>query len=97
VPGNLSKYNQPWGKSYSDTTCSDFLVTMTEHEQWAAAADMLCGATYPRATASAAMPSDELVTTFRQGVETACVIDTMSLADVGATLYLTERARFGAA
>jgi hypothetical protein len=43
------------------------------------------------------MPSDELVTTFRQGVETACVIDTMSLADVGPTLYLTERARFGAA
>jgi hypothetical protein len=34
------------------------------------------------------------VSTFRGGITTACVIDTMSIDEVGAGLYLTERSRF---
>jgi len=31
---------------------------------------------------------------FRDGVTTACVVPAMKLTDVGAALYLTEKARF---
>ncbi len=86
------KYDQTWSKNYGDTTCLEFKTTMTKHERWAAAADMLTSAW--QVDGLGGMPSDELITTFRQGVETACVIDTMTVADTGTLLYLTEKARF---
>ena len=89
-----SKYQQTWSKSYAATTCSDFRTSMTEHERWAAGADMLANAR-AKGDGPRGMPSDQLVTTFRLGVETGCVIDTMSVAETGAMLHLAEKARFG--
>ena len=88
------KYDQTWSKNYSDTTCLEFRTSMTEQQRWAAAADMLTGAR-TKGDGITGMPSDQLVTTFLQGVKTACVVDTMSVAETGATLYLTERTLFG--
>lgn len=92
-PIAAGKYDQTWPKSYSSTTCTEWGDEMTEHEQWVAAADMLTGARN-KGDGGAGVAPDYLVDTFRGGIDTACVIDTMTLDEVGAGLYLTERARF---
>lgn len=89
------KYKQTWAKSYRATTCTDWQGQMTAEQRWAAAADMLTGARSK--DGSDDLPPDELVDTFEAGVTTVCStpsMDTLNLAEVGATLYLTERARF---
>ena len=87
------KYEQTWPKSYSSTTCREWDAEMTREQQWAAAADMLTGA---RNTGDGGegLPPDLLVDEFMGGITTACVVPDMSPAEVGAGLYLTERARF---
>ena len=90
---NPSKYTQTWPKSYAATNCSEWNSSMSSSQQFAAAADMLTGARN-RGDGGVGLPPDSLIDDFRQGVTTACVIDTMSLADVGAGLYLTDRDRF---
>jgi len=94
-PGTTTpgKYDQTWSQPYSSTTCAEWDSEMTADEQWVAAADMLTGARN-KGDGRTGLPPDSLVSTFRGGITTACVVDTMSIADVGAGLYLTERTRF---
>ncbi len=91
--GGTSKYDQTWPHPYSQTTCADWNDDMTSAQQWAAAADMLTGARN-KGDGGEGLPPDPLVDEFRAGITTACVVDTMTLADVGAGLYLTERETF---
>ncbi|MGZ4532973.1 MAG: hypothetical protein ACXVXP_11555 [Mycobacteriaceae bacterium] len=87
------KYEQTWSKSYGETTCSEWISDMSQHEMWVAAADMV---THARDTddENAAMPEDSMVDDFRDGITNACVEPTMTIAEVGALLYLTEQVRF---
>ncbi len=87
------KYEQTWPKSYSSTTCHEWNAEMTADQRWAAAADMLTGARN-KGDGGQGLPPDSMVDEFMGGVTRACVIPEMSLAEVGAGLYLTERARF---
>jgi hypothetical protein len=87
------KYEQTWPESYSSTTCREWHREMTREQQWSAAADMLTGARN-KGDGGEGLPPDLLVDEFMGGITTACVVPDMSLAEVGAGLYLTERARF---
>ena len=87
------KYEQTWPKSYSSTTCQEWIAEMTADQRWAAAADMLSAARN-KSDGGQGVPPDSLVDEFMGGVTTACVFPEMLLAEVGAGLYLTERARF---
>ncbi|KLI07497.1 hypothetical protein ACT17_23380 [Mycolicibacterium conceptionense] len=82
------KYTQTWPTPYDQTTCKQFLGQMTAKQRWAMAADMLTGARNMKSKTG--LPSDSMVTEFEGGLETACVIDTMTMTDVGAGLYMTE-------
>jgi hypothetical protein len=88
------KYEQTWPESYSSTTCRKWNEEMTRDQQWTAAADMLTGARNKGDGGEGGLPPDLLVDEFMGGITTACVMPDMSLAEVGAGLYLTERARF---
>lgn len=90
----VGKYEQTWGKPYDQTTCADFKNAMTDQQRWAMAADMLTGAR-TKGDGISAMPSDALVTTFRDGLSYVCVDDNLTMTDMGAGLYQTERERFG--
>ncbi len=87
------KYEQTWPKSYSSTTCHEWNAEMTADQRWAAAADMLTGARN-KGDGGQGVPPDSLVDEFMGGTTRACVVPDMSLAEVGAGLYVTERARF---
>ena len=87
------RYTQTWAKSYDTTTCSDWTDSMTAAQQWAAAADMLTGARN-KGDKGTGLPTDSLVTTFQEGITTACVVPTAKLTDIAVGLYLTERATF---
>jgi hypothetical protein len=88
-----SKYAQTWPKAYSDTTCAEWNGEMTSGQKFAAAADMLSGAR-DKGDGGTGVAPDDLITEFQDGVTNACVIDTATLAETGASLYLTERERF---
>jgi hypothetical protein len=88
-----SKYAQTWPKSYSATTSREWNRKMTKAQKRADAADMLTGARN-EGDGGNGLPPDSLIDEFQDGVTTACVVPSMSLTDVGAGLYLTERARF---
>lgn len=90
---DTSKYTQTWPKSYSATTCREWNNDMTDAQQWAAAADMLTGARN-KGDGGQGVPPDSLVNEFQDGITTACAVPSLSLAETGASLYLTERARF---
>jgi hypothetical protein len=87
------KYDQTWSKSYSRTTCGEWNGEMTADQQWAAAADMLTSARN-KGDGGQGLPPDYLVDAFVGGIDAVCVVRDMSLAEAGASLYLTERARF---
>ncbi|MCS5496296.1 hypothetical protein NY547_03465 [Cnuibacter physcomitrellae] len=90
---SVSKYDQSWPKSYSNTTCTEWNSDMTAAQQFAAAADMLTGARN-KGDGGEGLPPDSMISDFQSGVTTACVVPSMSLAEVGAGLYLTERDRY---
>jgi hypothetical protein len=84
------KYAQTWGTPYGKTTCGQFLSEMTGKQQWVMAADMLTNAR--NLHQKTGLPSDAMITEFEGGLETACVISsmTMTMADAGTALYLSE-------
>lgn len=82
------KYTQTWPTPYGQTTCKQFLGQMTAKQRWVLAADMLTNARNMKAKIG--LPSDSMITEFEGGLETACVIDTMTMTDVGVGLYMTE-------
>lgn len=86
--GTTDKYRQTWAIPYSQTTCSQFKVEMTAQQQWAMAADMLTNAR--NVDSNTGLPPDSMISEFEGGLHNACVIDTMTMSEVGAGLYLTE-------
>jgi hypothetical protein len=90
---DTDKYTQTWAKSYSATSCSEWNGVMSEEQQFAAAADMLAGARN-RGDGGTGLPDDSLIEQFQGGVTTACVEPTANVAEIGAVLYLSERAIF---
>jgi hypothetical protein len=94
IGAQTSKYEQTWSKSYSETTCGEFMESMAPQQRSAAAADMLTGARN-KGDGGEGLPPDRLIDEFESGLDTVCTAEaTMSLADAGAGLYLTDRARF---
>lgn len=91
--GAADKFTQTWTKPYDQTTCVDFKSGMTTQQRWTMAADMLVNAQHTD-DSEADLPEDSLISEFEAGLATACVIDSMSMTDVGAGLYLTEQERF---
>ena len=86
------EFGQTWSKAYSDTTCAEYKSQMTTDQQRVMAADMLVGARSVDKVTT--MPSDEMIGTFRDGLTTACVLDTAKMSEMGAALYLTEKDRW---
>ena len=62
---------------------------MSPSQKFAASADMLAGARN-KGDGGTGLPSDSLINEFTSGVSTVCIVPTMSLAEAGAGLYLTE-------
>jgi hypothetical protein len=88
-----SSYAQSWPRDYTSTTCHEFLNEMTARQQFAASADMLASARVKGD--GGAMPTNALILAFESGLKNACpVVPGLALAEAGAGLYLTERARF---
>jgi hypothetical protein len=85
-----TKYLQTWTKAYGETTCTDWHQTMSAHERFVMAADMLLGA-HRRENADAAIPSDILVTRFEMGIGGACADageqSGIKVSEVAALLY----------
>ncbi len=95
--GSASKYEQTWPKSYKDTSCSEWTFSMTEQQRLAAAADILL-AVRRTDDSSVGLPSDAMITDFGSGISNVCeveIVQSWSLAEMAATVYLTERQRFG--
>lgn len=82
------KYTQTWSTPYGQTTCAQFLSEMTAKQRWVMAADMLTNVR--NMNQETGLPSDALITEFEGGLNTVCVIGTMTMDDVGVGLYMTE-------
>ena len=67
---------------------------MSPAQRWAAAADMLTGARN-KGDGGTGLPPDFLITRFEDDVPEGCsVIGTISVAVVGASIYLIGRAQY---
>ena len=87
-----NEFSQTWTKAYSETTCAEYKSQMTPDQQRVMAADMLVSARSVDKVTT--MPGDQMVGTFRDGLTTACVVDTAKMNEMGAALYLTEKDRW---
>lgn len=82
----VDKYAQTWTKTYSKTTCSDWLNTMTPAQQFASAADILTSVRN-QLDKGTGMPSDTLIKDFQAATTEYCVIPSMTLADAAYAVY----------
>lgn len=91
------RYRQTWGKAYSATTCTEWRDRMTSKQRFAAAADMLVGARKADGVAGGdALPDDPVIDRFVAAVSDVCsAAPTWSVAETGASVYATDRIRFG--
>ena len=87
--GATSKYDQTWPAPYSETTCVDWLDSMTPEQQFAAAADILAAARN-KIDGGSGLPPDTLIDEFAGGVSNVCVEPSMTLMDATFGLYNTE-------
>lgn len=81
------KYAQTWTKTYSKTTCPDWLKTITPAQQFAAAADILTSGRN-KIDKGTGMPSDALIRDFQNATTTYCTIPGMTLTDATYAVYL---------
>ncbi len=82
-----------WDAAPSLTTCKDYLEVMNDDQRTDIASKMLHAL---RAKDALTAPADGLVSTFEGGLGTACEGGVnLRMDEVGASLYLTERAKFG--
>lgn len=86
----VDKYAQTWTKTYSKTTCSDWLKTMTPTQQFAAAADILTSGRN-KVDNGTGMPSDSLIMDFQAATTDYCVVPTMTLTDATYAVYMDDR------
>ncbi|WP_333771008.1 hypothetical protein [Streptomyces sp. IBSBF 2435] len=85
----VGKYDQTWTKGYADTPCSDFLTTMTDHERWVTAADMLTN--LRQVDGGDGLPDDSEVDRFQTDMATACEGgSTVKITDIGTSVYLID-------
>jgi hypothetical protein len=83
----VDKYAQTWTKTYSKTTCSDWLKTMTPAQQFAAAADILTSGRN-KVDKGTGMPSDSLIKDFQAATTDYCTIPSMTLTDATYAVYM---------
>lgn len=82
-----------WDAPPSVSSCRDYREVMNDAQRTDIASKMLHAL---RAKDALSAPSDGLVDTFANGLETACEGGAnLRVDEAGATLYLTERATFG--
>lgn len=79
-------YAQTWTKSYSETTCTDWLEVMKPAQQFAAAADILTSGRN-KVDNGTGMPSDALIEEFQAATTDHCVIPSMTLTDATYAVY----------
>lgn len=86
------EFTRTWLKTYSSTTCKDFLTVMTGQQGFVAAADMLVNARQGT-DSSLPFPSDDLINMFQNDLETGCSTDVsagMSIVDVATSIILID-------
>ncbi len=83
------KYKQTWTRSYSDTTCSQWLHVMSSQQRFAGAADILTAARN-EVDGGTGLPSDALINEFASGLDNVCVVPSMTVTDAAFGLYKTE-------
>ncbi len=93
-PAEPDKYAQTWPQRYSDTTCSEWLDSMSEPQRFAAAADMLVGAR--SRDGSRTLPDDSVITSFQGDIGEACTASRpLAITEVAATIYVIGKAQYG--
>jgi hypothetical protein len=83
----VDKYAQTWTKTYSKTTCSDWLNIMTPAQQFAAAADILTSGRN-KVDKGTGMPSDSIFKDFQAATTDYCTIPSMTLTDATYAVYM---------
>lgn len=83
----VDRYAQTWTKTYSKTTCSDWLKVMRPAQQFAAAADILTNGRN-KVDNGTGMPSDSLIKDFQAATTEYCVIPSMTLTDATYAVYM---------
>lgn len=83
------KYTQTWATSYSETTCSDWVNKMTEHQKFVAAADILTSAR-DKIDGGTGVAPDDLIRRFESDITTGCVEPTVTLTDASYVIYNSD-------
>lgn len=83
----VDKYAQTWTKTYSKTTCSDWMNVMTPTQQFAASADILTSGRN-KIDNGTGMPSDSLIKDFQAATSDYCVIPSMTLTEATYAVYM---------
>ena len=87
------KYTQTWSQSYDSTSCLEWGSVMSEKEKWVASADMLSSMRKVDGLANP-LPLDTLVDTFREAIDTACVVEDLNINEVAIGVYVSEELLF---
>lgn len=80
-----TKFTQTWTKPYGQTTCGDWRDTMTEHQKFVMAADILL-TSQRKLKANAPIPNDGLIGQFQGQVQGLCL--THATDDVTTVAFL---------
>lgn len=83
-----SKYEQTWPKQYSDTLCTDWQISMSHTQRWAAAGDILTAARN-KVDGGTGLPPEYLVTRFAGDITQGCSanIEGYTILDVAYGIY----------
>lgn len=93
TPTTQGKFAQTWKKGYAETTCGEWQRSMSETERRIAAADMLVGAR--KTDKNTKLPSDTLITDFKQNISTACeAIASFTIVDTAIGVYVLDKAHW---
>lgn len=92
-PVDTTKYEQTWSQDYSSTTCEEWSTAMTEHQQFAAAADILASARN-KIDGGTGLPPDDLIRDFQAAVTDSCMTPSWTITDASYVAYTDGAARF---
>ncbi|SKA87063.1 hypothetical protein SAMN06295879_1025 [Agreia bicolorata] len=85
----VGELEQTWTTSYAETTCSDWNSLMDDHQRYVAAADILTSARN-KIDGGTGLPPESMISEFRRGITTVCVVPSMTLLEATYGLYTTE-------
>lgn len=83
----VDKYAQTWTKSYSKTTCKEWLNAMTPAQQFAVSAEILTNGRN-KVDEGTGMPSDSLIRDFQTATSDYCTIPSVTLTDATYAVYM---------